>query len=185
MTPARDVTTWFLEMLAVSQLQPAPPPTAPHRVEHVEQPTAGFARYLYRAVGAAHWWTDRLPWSNAAWEQHLQRRDIRLYTLQLAGAPIGYFELEEQPLSDVQITYLGLLPEHQGRGWGGLLLTRATQLAWQLGDARRVWVHTCTLDGPAALANYLARGFQIFRQKTERIQLAPVPLGADSPPSST
>ena len=25
--------------------------------------------------------------------------------------------------------------------------------------ARRVWLHTCTLDNPAALPNYLKRGF--------------------------
>ena len=32
--------------------------------------------------------------------------------------------------------------------------------------ATRVWLHTCTLDGEAALPNYLARGFTPFR--TER-----------------
>ncbi len=32
--------------------------------------------------------------------------------------------------------------------------------------ARRVWLHTCTLDHPAALPNYVARGFRPF--KTER-----------------
>jgi hypothetical protein len=26
----------------------------------------------------------------------------------------------------------------------------------------RVWVHTCTLDHPAALANYQARGMKIY-----------------------
>jgi hypothetical protein len=26
-----------------------------------------------------------------------------------------------------------------------------------------VWVHTCTLDGPHALANYEARGLRPFR----------------------
>jgi hypothetical protein len=26
-----------------------------------------------------------------------------------------------------------------------------------------VWLHTCTLDSPAALPNYLARGFEVVR----------------------
>ncbi|MER0684083.1 GNAT family N-acetyltransferase, partial [Pseudomonas aeruginosa] len=27
------------------------------------------------------------------------------------------------------------------------------------------WVHTCTFDHPAALGNYQARGFRIFKQE--------------------
>lgn len=188
MSELRDVTTWYLEMRAVSQLRPAAPPSAPHRVEHVVRPSAAFARYLYTAVGGHHQWIDRLPWSRARWDSHLARAQVHLYTLQLAGAPAGYVELEQQPRGDVQIIYFGLLPEHQGRGFGGLLLTRAVQLAWQLEGAERVWVHTCTLDSPAALANYQARGFTIFREKTETVELAP-PLepwpGWDDEQSST
>ena len=33
--------------------------------------------------------------------------------------------------------------------------------AWEVAG-RRVWVHTCSLDHPSALANYQARGFRIF-----------------------
>jgi hypothetical protein len=29
-----------------------------------------------------------------------------------------------------------------------------------------VWVHTCTLDHPAALPNYLNRGFRPFKEET-------------------
>jgi hypothetical protein len=35
----------------------------------------------------------------------------------------------------------------------------------------KVWVHTCTLDHPNALKNYLARGMTIFR--TEKIFFNP------------
>ena len=30
----------------------------------------------------------------------------------------------------------------------------------------RVWLHTCTLDSPPALANYRARGFRVYRSET-------------------
>ncbi len=173
MSEVRDVTTWYLEMRAVSQLRPAATPSAPYRIEHVARPSAAFARYLYTAVGGHHHWIDRLPWSLARWEAHLRRERVHLHTLQLAGAPAGYVELEQQPRGDVQIIYFGLMREHQGAGWGGLLLTRAVQLAWQLEGAERVWVHTCTLDGPQALANYQARGFVVFREKTEPVELPP------------
>jgi GNAT superfamily N-acetyltransferase len=174
MSEAR-VTTWYLEMRAVSQLRPGSVPSEPHRIEAIMAPSAPFARFLYTAIGGHHHWTDRLPWSRARWDSHLSREHVHLYTLQLGGAPAGYFELEQQPRGQVQILYFGLLPEHQGRGWGRALLTRAVQVAWQLSETERVWVHTCTLDGPAALANYQARGFELFKEKTQTVELeAPV-----------
>jgi hypothetical protein len=41
-------------------------------------------------------------------------------------------------------------------------LTLAAEQAWALG-AKRVWLHTCTLDHAAALPNYLGRGFVPFK----------------------
>lgn len=175
MSEVRDVTTWYLEMRAVSQLRPAPAPSTPHRIERVQGPSAAFARYLYTAVGGDHQWTDRLPWSKARWEAHLRRNEVELHTLQLGGAPIGYVELEQRTGGNVQLSYFGLIPEQVERGWGGFWLTRAAQLAWQMGDAERVCVHTCTLDSPRALANYQARGFVIYRQKTEPVELGLAP----------
>lgn len=175
MSEVRDVTTWYLEMLSVGQLRPARIPTAPHRVEHVVAPSAEYARYLYTAVGGGYQWTDRLPWSKARWEAHLSRDAVQLHTLHIDGAPAGFVELEWQPPGDVQLIYFGLMARYLGQGWGGHFLTRAVQLAWQLGDARRVWVHTCTLDAPSAYANYRARGFVTFREKTESVELGPTP----------
>jgi GNAT superfamily N-acetyltransferase len=171
MSEVRNVTTWYLEMRAVSQLRPARLPSLPHRIERALRPSAAFARFLYTAVGAHHYWVDRLPWSKAAWDAHLSRPEVQLHTLQLDGSPAGYFELEQQAGGDVQIIYFGLLPEHLGKGLGGALLTRAVQLAWQQQDAARVWVHTCSLDAPAALRNYVSRGFTVFHQKTVAVEL--------------
>jgi hypothetical protein len=49
---------------------------------------------------------------------------------------------------------------------GGYLLSVGAERAWEKG-ARRVWVHTCSLDGPTALANYQARGFRVYDQRTQ------------------
>ncbi len=43
------------------------------------------------------------------------------------------------------------------------LLTVALRRAREPGDP--VWLHTCTLDGPAALPNYLARGLVPYRSE--------------------
>jgi GNAT superfamily N-acetyltransferase len=61
-----------------------------------------------------------------------------------------------------------LLPEFIGRGLGGALLTSAIEEAWRMSPPiYRVWVHTCDLDHPAALANYQARGMVVYKQETE------------------
>ena len=51
----------------------------------------------------------------------------------------------------------------------GVPMTEAVERAWSMG-ARRVWLHTCTFDHPAALPNYLKRGFTVF--KTEQYEVA-------------
>ena len=67
----------------------------------------------------------------------------------------GYYELSEDD-DGVEVAYFGLLPAFHGHGLGGFLLTHALRRGFEL--APRVWLHTCTLDGPAALPNYRARG---------------------------
>ena len=57
-----------------------------------------------------------------------------------------------------------------GRGLGRYMLTRAVEEAWRTPHARRVWLHTCTLDGPAALPNYLGRGFRIVRSEEYEVE---------------
>jgi ribosomal protein S18 acetylase RimI-like enzyme len=92
------------------------------------------------------------------------------------GTPAGYYELDAGPRGDVEILYFGLLPAFIGRGWGGHLLTHAIRRAWALG-AGRVILNTCSLDHPAALAAYQARGFVV--ERVEEYQRAP-PSPAES-----
>jgi GNAT superfamily N-acetyltransferase len=92
-----------------------------------------------------------------------------------SGTPAGYFELERQAKGTVEIAYFGLLPGFIGKGLGAYLLTFATRSAWDMGAAR-VWVHTCDLDHPRALANYQARGFRIFHVESKVEQLPDSPL---------
>jgi GNAT superfamily N-acetyltransferase len=66
----------------------------------------------------------------------------------------------------VQLAYFGLLPEFLGRRLGGWFLSESIARAWEW-NARRVWVHTCSLDHPAALANYEARGMTVYQIETK------------------
>ena len=82
------------------------------------------------------------------------------------GETAGYMELTNDSAGDFEVTYFGLRPAYFGRGLGKHLLSYGVQRAWDSG-AKRVWLHTCNLDGPAALANYLARGFVVTRVEDE------------------
>ena len=65
----------------------------------------------------------------------------------------------------MELSYFGLLPAFIGRGFGGRLLRFAVGRAWTL-ETRRLWVHTCDLDHPAALGLYRRAGFTPFRTDT-------------------
>jgi GNAT superfamily N-acetyltransferase len=162
---SHEVKRTYLEMSAPSDLRPARSPDPAARVERVDGCPASFFRYLYVEVGRAYHWVDRLGWSDDEIRRHLADPCVSLWLLTVRSAPAGYFELKEGDEGSVEIAYFGLLPDFIGRGYGKHLLTEAVERAWALG-ARRVWLHTCSLDDPAALPNYRARGFQPYREET-------------------
>lgn len=125
-------------------------------------PLVSFYRFLYGAVGEQWMWRDRLAWSDEQLLAWLSLPNVSLYVLYVQGTPAGYIELDYQPEA-TQIDYFGLFPAFFGKGYGKHLLSFGIQQAWQDRDNQgRVWVHTCNLDGPHALANYQNRGFTIY-----------------------
>jgi GNAT superfamily N-acetyltransferase len=130
-------------------------------VRECEIPHYELNRFLYRYVGAPCRWTDKLGWSDEEWRDYAHADSLRTWIAHDHGTPAGYFELQRQPEDVVEIAYFGLAEAFVGQGYGGYLLTRAVEEAWAWG-ARRVWLHTCSLDHPRALANYRARGFEVY-----------------------
>ncbi|MFN8640440.1 MAG: GNAT family N-acetyltransferase [Candidatus Binatia bacterium] len=156
------VVTHHLEMTDPAQLRPAQPSRDAYAWQAVARPDPELAHFLYRSVGGEWYWLNRLSWSRAQWTAHVARSALSLWVGAVGGAPAGYAEMETQAGGAVEILYFGVRPAWIGRGLGGALLTEAVRSAWGLG-ARRVWLHTCTLDHPAALAHYQARGFRVFK----------------------
>jgi len=159
------VTTWSLEMSDPTALRRAPLPAGDLRLLRVARANPAYNRFLYSEVGRDWQWFDKLDWSDAQWRAWADREALHTWVLYEGGAPAGYFELEQQDAGNVEIAYFGLLPGYHGRGLGGWLLGECIARAWDLG-ARRVWVHTCSLDHPAALGNYRARGLRVFAEAT-------------------
>jgi len=162
---ATTATRTYLEMTDRSALRPAREVTADWSIARVERPTASLWRFLYTEVGRQYRWFDRLVWSDAQAQAYLDDPAISLWLAALGTDTAGYFELRREPDGSVEIVYFGLLPAFTGRGLGKALLTAAVERAWENGT-RRVWVHTCTFDHPAAIPNYVKRGFTVF--KTEQ-----------------
>lgn len=171
-----EETIYYLEMTAPSELRPSVVDSADVELKRAEIPCPELNRFFYTAVGGDWYWVDRLPWTCDQWRAYLDRPGHETWVLYVSGTPAGYFELDASPESDVEIAYFGLLPQFLGRHLGAYLLIEATRRAWQKG-ARRVWVHTSSLDHPAALANYQARGFRLFRKEVLPKELPDRPPG--------
>jgi GNAT superfamily N-acetyltransferase len=160
-----EVTRTYLEMREPSDLRAALSNDQLIQIEQQQNCSVELFRMLYAEVGRNYHWIDRLPWTDEDVRAHLARPENSIWLMTHDGEIAGYFELRRCDDGSTEIAYFGLMPQFIGRGLGKHLLTRAVQQAWQDG-AKRVWLHTCTLDDPAALPNYLKRGFQPF--KTEK-----------------
>ncbi|MFF1558579.1 GNAT family N-acetyltransferase [Streptomyces sp. NPDC058279] len=176
------LTTWSLEMTSPDDLAPAAVPGPEITIARAEVPSPEFSRFLYTSVGGDIHWTDRLALTRAEWVERLERPGVETWVAYDRGTPAGYVELDPQPDGVVEIMYFGLLPDFRGRRIGGHLLAVGTARAWDLAQrwpdlapTRRVWVHTCSQDGPTAMDTYLRRGFKVFKTETEEKRSTPTP----------
>lgn len=158
-----EVTRTYLELKDPDRFRPARLDDDPLiRIARVPVPSVELAQRLYREVGSEYHWVDRWSWSAQEWEAWVRRPGYGLWIMSYDGDVAGFFELKWSDAGDVEIELIGLVKRFHGRGLGGHLLTSAVEIAFAIG-ASRIWLHTCTLDHPAALPNYQARGFTPFR----------------------
>jgi GNAT superfamily N-acetyltransferase len=161
----------YLQQNSPDELVPAR--EQPIEIRRVEEVSPEFARYLYSAVGG-HWhWIGKLGWNWDQWVEWLSRPGFETYVPWVGGVPAGYVALRGVG-QETEIENFGLLRGFIGRGIGGHLLTVGLRHAWTLHERHdsvdpitRVWVNTNTLDGPAALANYKARGLTPYKTVEE------------------
>jgi GNAT superfamily N-acetyltransferase len=163
---ATEVTVWDLAMTDPGAIKPGRDPDVEPVLLRAGHPAPELSALFYRLVGGPWLWVDRLTWPSDRWAAWSARPGVSLITCWVDGVPAGYYELERQGRS-VEIVYFGLVEQFFGAGLGGWLLTDALRTAWAIEGTERVWLHTCSLDGPAALGNYQARGLQIERERTE------------------
>ncbi len=127
-------------------------------VEHPADPQ--FNAGMYHQIGERWSWIDRAEWSQEQWTQWLQEPGVRTYRAYHMDTLTGYAEVRFVGAA-CEIVYFGILESHTGQGLGKLWLHRVLKRLVEEG-ATRIWLHTCDQDHPAALDNYLARGFRLL-----------------------
>lgn len=168
-TPPIEVTRTYLEMRNPVDLRATRCDDPAVRIELQSSCSIELFRWLYAEVGKNYHWIDRLPWTDEDIRKYLAQPEISLWLMTDRDERAGYFELKKCEDGSTEIAYFGLLPNFIGRGLGKHLLTAAVEQAWADG-ANRVWLHTCTLDDPAALPNYLKRGFRPYQTEKYVVQ---------------
>lgn len=154
-----------LEMRA--RPRPAPLPTSPLRLVPWRAPTPDAYRALFRRVGEPWLWFSRLVMTDEELLSITHDPEVMIYAVtDPRGTEVGLLELDFRKAPDCEIAFFGLVPALAGKGLGGWLMAQTKALAWRPG-VERLWVHTCTLDSPAALPFYMKSGFTPFAREIE------------------
>ena len=167
----RKIDRFYLHIFSINDLIKSDYKQINLEVILEKKPKIDVCKFFYKEVGRDFFWRDRLKWRDQDWLDYINNDFFKLYILKYNNKFAGYYELLYDPKnSSMEIPYFGIFKEFYGKGIGGYLLTHAILSSFEQ-KINKVWVHTCTLDHPNALKNYLARGMKIF--KTEKIFFNP------------
>ena len=159
----------FLELKNINDLIKKDKPEDNYSVEKTK-PDFQLNKFFYKQIGKKYRWTDRLVWSNLQWSNYVSNKNLETFVIKNDKKLVGYFELIHHPeKNETELAYFGLFEDYFGKGVGGYALTTAIVKSFEK-KIKRIWVHTCTLDHPNAIKNYLARGMKIFKEENLNIR---------------
>lgn len=156
----------YLEIKSLEDFKEVEAPSQYSFVELLNPKDFQLNKFFYKNVGKNHHWIDRLIWTDLNWIEYVSNKKLFTYVLKEKNEIAGYYELLfYENNKEAEIAYFGILEEYFGKKLGGYLLSEAIKNSFNQG-AKRVWVHTCSLDHENALKNYLARGMKVFKTET-------------------
>jgi len=158
-----DVTVYYLEMLAPSH-RDVPMPRGGLTVLQAEAPSVPYYRCLYDAVGKDYHWLSRRKLADEKLAAILNDPLNEVHVLQVDGSPAGFAELDRCQPDEIELVQFGLMPDFIGQGLGKWFLQWTIDKAWSY-QPKRFWLHTCTLDHPAALPTYKKAGFVQYKEE--------------------
>ena len=137
-----------------------PPPDVTLR--HVKAPDLDWFRALFAKVGGPWLWYSRLILSDEDLTAIIHDPMVEVRVVEQAGVPEGLMELDFRQDGEVELSFFGLTAVLIGTGVGRWLMEEAIDRAFST-PIRRLWVHTCNYDHPAALPFYQHSGFKPYR----------------------
>jgi GNAT superfamily N-acetyltransferase len=155
----------YLEMKALPQRKLLPFATDLSLVPVGEMPIAQY-RSHFKAVGENLLWFSRLLMSDEKLKSVLANPVIDSYVFQRGDEMLGLLELNFEDRANCELAFFGLVPDAVGSGLGRILMDEAVRRAFAK-PTERLWLHTCTLDHPAALPFYLRSGFTPYARMVE------------------
>jgi GNAT superfamily N-acetyltransferase len=141
---------------------PAPAPLpAGITVDALRTPNLAAYRALFRKVGADWLWYSRLLMGDDELAAILNDARYEAFIVRRNDNDIGLLELDFTKRDECELAFIGLVSGATGKGIGRVLMRRALELAWSR-PIRRLWLHTCNFDHPAALGFYIRSGFNPY-----------------------
>jgi GNAT superfamily N-acetyltransferase len=93
---------------------------------------------------------------------------VEIFALSRLGEDIGLLELDFRDPGNAELAFFGVAPGHEGTPAARVLMNHALERVWSRQPAtKRLFVHTCTLDHPAAVAFYMRSGFTPYKRAVE------------------
>jgi GNAT superfamily N-acetyltransferase len=164
--PAGKIAAVVTHLDMTERPAPRPDPVGVWRLRREPSPDLDWFRDLYRRVGEEWLWFSRLQMADAELAAIIRSPMVDVHALVHEGRDKGLLELDFREAGQCELAFFGVTAKLVGGGAGRWLMNRALELAWSR-QVSRVWVHTCTLDHPSALAFYQRSGFRPFRRQVE------------------
>jgi len=164
---AGEIATIVTSLRMAERPPPRPLPSSPLRLVHWATPRPDAYRALFRRVGAPWLWFSRLVLDDEALLTIIANPAVEVHAaVDRQGIEVGLLELDFRAPALCELSFFALIPELVGKGHGRWLMAQAMALGWRRG-IEQVWVHTCTLDHPAALGFYRNAGFTPYARAVE------------------
>lgn len=164
--PAGKIATVVTHLEMTERPAPRPEIAGDFTLVRHPEPDCAWFRELYRRVGEDWLWFSRLRMSDAELAAIIHSPKVEVYALRSQGRDEGLLELDFSKLGQCELSFFGVTRKLIGSGAGRWLMNRALERAWAPGVGR-IWLHTCTLDHPSAIAFYQRSGFRPYRLQIE------------------
>ena len=162
----------YLEIKSINDLNEVQIPSKNYSLNLIELKDFQLNKFFYKEIGKKCYWVDRLAWTDQNWIEYVSNKNLITYILKDNDNLVGYCEIIlNKEKQESEIAYFGILEEYFGKKLGGFFLSEIIKKSFLL-NAKRVWVHTCSLDHKNALKNYLARGMEVFKSVIQKKEIA-------------